>query len=43
VDTQTVYVDNTVESGLTYHYYVKTVSDSGVESPPSNSTVVTVP
>jgi fibronectin type 3 domain-containing protein len=43
VETKTIYVDTAVQSGLTYHYYVKTVSDSGLESPPSDPVVVTIP
>jgi hypothetical protein len=43
VDTQTAYTDATVQSGLTYDYMVTSVDSNGVESLPSNSTVVTVP
>lgn len=43
VETKTVYVDAAVQSGLTYHYYVKTVSVSGDESVPSDPVVVTIP
>jgi len=42
-DTQTTYIDSTVQSGQTYSYYVRSVGSGGVESAPSNSTTVTVP
>lgn len=42
-DTQTTYTDSTVQSGQTYMYYIKSVSASGVESDPSNTTTVTIP
>jgi hypothetical protein len=43
VDTQTTYVDSTVQSGMTYSYEVKSVDSSGVESSPSNAISVTIP
>jgi fibronectin type 3 domain-containing protein len=43
IDVQTIYVDSTVQSGLTYDYIVKSVDYSGVESVPSNQVTVTVP
>jgi hypothetical protein len=43
IDTQTTYVDSTVQSGLTYDYYVESVDSSGVESAPSNQVNVTIP
>jgi fibronectin type 3 domain-containing protein len=43
VETRTIYVDNTVQSGLSYEYFVQSVSASGVESAPSNTVVVTIP
>ena len=43
VDTETTYVDNTVQSGLTYDYYVESVDSSGVQSAPSNQVSVTIP
>jgi hypothetical protein len=43
VDVQTAYVDSTVQSGASYGYVVTTVSSSGAESSPSNSTRVTIP
>jgi len=43
VDTQTAYVDSTVQSGLTYNYIVESVDGSGVESAPSNTFTVTIP
>jgi hypothetical protein len=42
-DLLTVYVDNTVLSGATYSYVVKSVDSSGVESVPSNQITVTIP
>jgi len=43
VETQTAYVDSTVASGQTYDYEVKSVSTTGLESAPSNTTSVTIP
>jgi len=43
IDDQTTYQDGSVQSGVTYKYYVTTVDSSGVESGPSNSTTVSVP
>ena len=43
VNTQTTYVDSTVQSGMTYSYEVKSVDSSGVESSPSNVISVTIP
>jgi hypothetical protein len=43
VNTQTTYVDSTVQSGMTYSYEVKSVDSSGVESSPSNAINVTIP
>jgi len=43
IDVQTIYVDSTVQSGLTYDYIVKSVDYSGVESVPSNQVTVTIP
>jgi hypothetical protein len=43
LDTQTSYVDNTVLSGSTYDYEVRSVDGSGVESTPSNLFTVTIP
>ena len=43
VDTQTTYVDSTVQSGVTYDYIVESVDSSGVESTPSNEVTVTIP
>jgi hypothetical protein len=43
VDTQTTYVDSTVQSGMTYSYEVKSLDSSGVESSPSNAISVTIP
>jgi hypothetical protein len=42
-DTQTSYTDTTVESGITYDYYVESIDSSGVSSPPSTATPVAVP
>jgi fibronectin type 3 domain-containing protein len=41
--TQTTYVDSTVQSGQEYNYMVESVDPSGMESQPSNPTLVTVP
>jgi fibronectin type 3 domain-containing protein len=43
VDTQTTYVDTTVQCGLTYAYTVESVDASGVVSTPSNTISVTAP
>ena len=43
VDTQTSYVDATVQSGLTYDYVVTSVDGSGIESAYSSPTTVTIP
>jgi hypothetical protein len=43
VDTQTTYVDSTVQAGLTYDYIVESVDSSGVESVPSNEAGAAVP
>jgi fibronectin type 3 domain-containing protein len=43
VDTQTTYVDNTVQSGVTYDYVVESVDAEGIESVPSNQATATVP
>jgi len=43
VDSQTTYVDSTVQTGLTYDYYVESVDLAGVESVPSNEVAATVP
>ena len=43
VDTQTTYVDSTVQSGTAYTYYVESVDSSGVESVPSDQVNVTIP
>ncbi len=42
-DTQTAYVDSTVQAGLTYDYYVTSVDSSGVESAPSNEVAAAIP
>ena len=39
----TSYVDNSVQSGTAYSYYVTSVDSSGTQSGPSNSMTVTVP
>ncbi len=41
--TQTSFSDVQVQSGLTYHYVVKSIDTLGVESAPSNLTSVTIP
>jgi Abnormal spindle-like microcephaly-assoc'd, ASPM-SPD-2-Hydin/Fibronectin type III domain len=43
LNTQASYVDTTVQSATTYDYVVKTVDTAGIESPPSNTTTVTIP
>jgi hypothetical protein len=43
VDTQTTYVDSTVQAGLTYEYYVTSVDSSGVQSAPSNEVTAIIP
>ena len=43
VDTQTTYVDSTVQAGVTYDYIVKSVDSSGLESTPSNEVAATIP
>ena len=40
---ETVYLDTTVQSGLSYNYFVTSVDGSGVESGPSNTVSVTIP
>jgi hypothetical protein len=42
-DTQTTYVDTSVQSGLSYDYIVKSVDASGNESAASNMAAVTIP
>ena len=43
IDTETTYVDSTVQSGTAYTYYVESVDSSGVKSAPSNNVTVTIP
>ena len=43
VDASTSYTDTAVTSGDSYDYIVKSVDSSGVESPPSNITTVSIP
>jgi fibronectin type 3 domain-containing protein len=43
LDTQKTCTDATVKSGLTYDYIVKSVDAAGVQSAPSNTTIVTIP
>jgi hypothetical protein len=43
VDTQTTYVDSTVQAGLSYDYIVESVDSSGLESVPSNEAGAAVP
>ena len=42
-DTQTTYVDSTVQTGLIYDYYLTSVDSSGAESAPSNEVAATIP
>jgi hypothetical protein len=43
VDAATSYTDSDVQGGESYDYIVKSVDSSGIESPPSNITNVTIP
>ena len=43
IDVNTSYTDGTVQSGQSYEYVVKSVDASGIASPPSNATKVTIP
>jgi len=43
VNTQTTYVDTTVQCGQTYNYIVESVDAAGVVSVPSNTISVTTP
>jgi hypothetical protein len=43
VNTQTAYVDSTVQAGTAYDYIVESVDCSGVHSIPSNMFAVTIP
>ena len=43
IDTETTYVDSTVQSGTAYIYYVESVDSSGRQSAPSNKVSVTIP
>jgi hypothetical protein len=43
VDTQTTYVDTTVQNGLTYDYIVESVDASGVQSVASSMAATTIP
>jgi hypothetical protein len=43
IDTQTTYVDSSVQSGTVYTYYVESVGSSGTASDPSSSASVTIP
>jgi hypothetical protein len=43
VDSQTAFVDNTVESGQSYDYIVESVDDSGLQSVPTSPVAVTIP
>ena len=42
-ETQTAYADDSVQSGASYDYVVKSVDAAGTESAPSNTTTVIVP
>jgi hypothetical protein len=42
-DSQTSYVDQAVQAGASYTYYVKSVDTAGTESTASNQTTVTIP
>lgn len=43
VGPETTYVDKTVQSGVTYDYFVTSIDSTGVESVPSNTVVATIP
>ena len=43
VDTQTTYIDSTVQAGSTYDYIVESVGSAGTESVPSNEVAASVP
>jgi len=43
LDTQTAYVDSSVQNGHTYYYRVTTIDKSGLESPPSGTISISVP
>jgi len=43
IDTQTTYLDSTVQSGTAYTYYVESVDASGTQSVPSSPTSATIP
>lgn len=42
-ETDTAYIDTTVQSGTAYNYMVESVDTSGTVSQPSNATTVTIP
>jgi hypothetical protein len=43
VGPQITYVDKTVQSGVTYDYFVTSIDSTGVESIPSNTVAATIP
>lgn len=43
VDSQTIYVDSSIQGGASYNYYVTTVDSSGAESAASSLASVTIP
>lgn len=43
VDANTSYDDNTVQSGMSYSYYVESVDSSGNQSSPSNTYTASIP
>lgn len=43
IDTETSYIDETVQSGTGYEYYVETVDSSGVSSAPSKTLAIAIP
>jgi hypothetical protein len=42
-ETQTAYLDSTVQAGMTYDYVIKSVDGTGVASAPTNAIAVTIP
>ena len=43
LDAQTSFIDSTVQSGMTYQYFVTTVDVDGIQSTPSNVAQIAIP